>query len=193
MRLHACHPHRLRATASAFTLIEMLMSVGLGAVLVTAVTILFINGSWSFAAMGNYQDLDAKSTTTLDTYSKEIRNASAVVSYNSSTLILTNATAGTRTTIAYNSTARTLVMTKVWASPSSTEVKTNLTGCDSWTFSLFNRVPKFSSTNIAFSVTNAAACKLINMTWKCSRTIRGSKLNTETVQTAQVVLRNKVN
>jgi len=37
------------------------------------------------------------------------------------------------------------------------------------------------------------ACKLINMTWKCSRTIFGSKRNTESIQTAQIVLRNKVN
>ena len=29
------------------------------------------------------------------------------------------------------------------------------------------------------------------MTWKCSRTILGQKANTESVQTAQVVLRNK--
>jgi hypothetical protein len=50
---------------------------------------------------------------------------------------------------------------------------------------------------VFFPATNSAGaydlsvCKLINMTWKCSRTVLGSKLNTESVQTAQVVLRNK--
>ncbi len=40
-------------------------------------------------------------------------------------------------------------------------------------------------------VYDPSICKLINMSWKCSRTILGSKMNTESVQTAQVVLRNK--
>jgi hypothetical protein len=34
-------------------------------------------------------------------------------------------------------------------------------------------------------------CKVINMNWKCSRAILQQKINTESVQTAQIVLRNK--
>jgi prepilin-type N-terminal cleavage/methylation domain-containing protein len=192
MKLKARHINQLRDTASGFTLIEMMTSIGLGAVLLAVVTILFINGSWSFVAMGNYQNMDAKSTTALDIYSREIRNATGLVAYNPGTsLTLTNATAGTRTTMIYNGTAHTLMMVKT--SSSEQTVQTNLTGCDSWSFSLYDRIPHFSSTNISFSITNTSSCKLINMTWKCSRTILGSKLNTESVQTAQVVLRNKVN
>ena len=48
----------------------------------------------------------------------------------------------------------------------------------------------FPATNTAGAY-DLSTCKLINMTRKCSRTILGSKLNTESVQTAQVVLRNK--
>ena len=48
----------------------------------------------------------------LDTISKEIRNATALVTYTTNSLVLTNASAGTRTTLTYDSTAKTLVMTK---------------------------------------------------------------------------------
>jgi hypothetical protein len=34
-------------------------------------------------------------------------------------------------------------------------------------------------------------CKLINLSWKCSRTIFAQKVNTESVQAAQIVLRSK--
>ena len=32
--------------------------------------------------------------------------------------------------------------------------------------------------------------KLIDVSWKCSRKIMGEKLNTESVQTAKIVIRN---
>ena len=72
-----------------------------------------------------------------------------------------------------------------------------LTECDRWDFELFQRAPQKSGSYVFFPATNSAGaydlsiCKLINMSWKCSRTILGSKLNTESVQTAQIVLRNK--
>jgi hypothetical protein len=69
-----------------------------------------------------------------------------------------------------------------------------LTGCDRWKVWLYNRAPNINSTNLSFNpATSLANCKLVNMSWKCSRTILGSKINTESVQTAQIVLRNKVN
>lgn len=189
MNYNARPNKRRRATASGFTMVEMMVSVGIGVIVLGFATIFFINGLFSFAAIANYQNLDAKSTVALDTYSKEIRNATAVVTYvNGVSFTLTNATAATATTIAYDATAHTVVMTKTGQA-----AKTNLTGCDLWSFSLYNRIPDFSSTNSTSTATNAAQCKLISMTWKCSRTIFGSKLNTESVQTAKVVLRNKVN
>ncbi len=186
MNLKFFHSQRHRATTGGFTIIEMLTSVGIASVLLTGVAFLFINGSMSFLAVANYQNLDSKSTVALDTISKEIRNATAVMAYTTNSLVLTNASASTCTILAYDPTAKTLVMTKTGQA-----AKTNLTGCDLWTFSIYNKV---LSNGIAFYVaTNAAQCKLISMTWKCSRTILGSKLNTESVQTAQVVLRNHMN
>lgn len=192
MKHKLSHIHRQRPAAGGFTLVELMVSVGLGILLLAVVALLFINGSRSFVAMGNYQDLDVKSMRALDTFSMEIRNATGLVSYTPGTsLTLTNATAGTLTKLTYNATARNLVMVKTLAGVQT--VTTNLTGCDSWSFSLYNKAPNTSSTNITFNAAAGAAdCKLISMNWRCSRTILGSKLNTESVQTAQVVLRNKV-
>jgi len=190
MKLGTSTIRRRRMGARGFTLMEMLTGIGLGIIPMAVTVNLFISGSWSFLAMGNYTDLDNKSMRALDVYSMEIRNATRLVaSAEGTSLTLTNATSHTQTTLTYDPDARTVVMTKT-----GQEAVTNLTGCDSWSFKLYNKAPSPSSTNITFSATsNPQDCKLISMTWKCSRSILGSKLNTESVQTAQVVLRNKVN
>ena len=188
MKLYFRNPTRRRFHAAAFTLVEMVTSVGLGLLVLTSVSILFINGNNCFVSMGNYQNLDRYSCNCLDILSREIRNATAVTAYSANqSITLTNATLGQTVVITYSSAARTLVLTKT-----GQPAQTNLTGCDSWTFSLYNRAPITSSTNITFNAaTNAADCKLIQMNWECSRTVLGSKLNTESVQTAEIVLRNK--
>jgi hypothetical protein len=74
-----------------------------------------------------------------------------------------------------------------------------LTNCDLFSFSLYDRVPNITSTNVSFygstnssGQVDSSVCKVINFTWKCSRSLLGTKCNTESVQTAQIVLRNKV-
>jgi len=193
MKLHVRQATRRRKLIIGFTMVEMLVSVGLGTLLLSGVMILYINGIRSFVAMGNYQNLDAKSCNTLDVLSREIRNSTVLLSYvPNQSLTLSNASArnglGQINIITYNPTARTLVLKRTAQSD-----LTNLTECDRWSFAIYNRVPITSSTNISFNAaTNAASCKLINMSWKCSRTVLGAKLNTESVQTAQIVLRNKI-
>ena len=155
---------------------------------------LYVSGLLSFAAMGNYQNLEVKSYYALDTLSREIRNSNLLISYvTNQSLTLSNSYArngaGQINIITYDPTAQIVTLQRT-----GQPTMTNLTGCDSWGFNLYTRAPDTNSfsTNIVFTVaTNAPACKLIQMSWKCSRTILGSKLNTESVQTAQIVLRNK--
>lgn len=189
MKLLACHSIHRRKLVAGFTLVEMLTSIALGLVLLVGAAILYINGNECFIAMANYQNLDAKSSTALDILSREVRSATAVTAYQAGqSITLTNATLGKSIKITYNSSAGTLILTETGQS-----AVTNLTGCDSWSFSVFSRVPNISATNITFyAATNAASTKLIQMNWTCSRTILGAKLITESVQTAQIVLRNKV-
>ena len=183
------------ASTRAFTLVEMMVSVGLGTALLTVVVFLTIYGARTFAAMGNYIDLDDQSRNAVDLIGREVRDASAVISpYSTNLLTLTNATAGTICTLTYNANARTLAFQKT-----GQPAQTLLVQCDQWSYAMYDRAPSITSTNITFhSATNGVGqadptvCKLINMTWKCSRTILGSPLTTENVQTAQIVLRNKV-
>jgi prepilin-type N-terminal cleavage/methylation domain-containing protein len=180
-----------------FTLMETMIVMGLAGVVLAIVLATYNYSGTSFAAMGNYSDLDRKSRAALDLLSREIRNSSALIAVSSSpkALTFTNATTAKKITITFDSSNKVLKFDKTGQ---ATQIL--LTSCDQWDYSLYGRVPILTSSNISFnSATNGAgslditACKLINMTWKCSRTIFGSKRNTESIQTAQIVLRNKVN
>jgi len=163
--------------------------------LVGAVVALSIFSAQNFSAVTNYVNMDDQSRNALDLISREIRNASALINTNGSqTLVLTNATLAQSTTINFNSSAGTLTLAKT-----GQPTKTLLTGCSTFNFSLFNRRPItnaysfYASTNSS-GVGDVLFCKVINMNWKCTRSIGGMRtnLNTEVVQTAQVVLRNQV-
>lgn len=188
-----------RAKSRGFTLVELMISIAIGMVVIGSVVSLSIISAQNFAATANYANMDNQSRTALDKISREIRNATSLAAFSTNNpqfLVLTNVNTSppSGATINYDSGSKTLALTK-----SGQPVQTLLTGCDTFNFQLFNRVPLintstnlsfYGSTNTAGQVTNLF-CKVINMSWKCSRKILGSKLNTEIVQTAQVVLRNK--
>jgi Tfp pilus assembly protein PilW len=186
-------PGYARATPTpGFTLVEMMVATGVSLLLFAGLVALGMYTGKSFCMVGNYVDLDAQSRNTADLLGRQIRDASALVAYstnNPAYLELSNSI-GQTITITYSNTPGTLTL-----AVSGLAAQTLLTHCNSWTFSLYNRAPIISSftNNIVFyAATNAATCKMINMSWDCSRNILGSKFTTESVQTAEIVLRNQI-
>jgi len=183
--------------ASGISLVEVLIAMAIGSLVLAAVSSLTMYGAKATTAMVNYTDLDSKSRYALDVISREIRQANSVLSFQTNlpvkTLTLTNASDATAITFTYDSNARTVVMSKTGQAD-----LTALTECDRWDFSLYQRTPYVTATNISYyPATNTAGvltvslCKLINLSWKCSRNIFAQKVNTESVQAAQIVLRTK--
>jgi type II secretory pathway pseudopilin PulG len=184
-----------RELPRGFTLIELVVSVGLGVVVFGVIVALTIFTAKSFLAATNYVSMDDQSRNALDQISREVRNSSALLSFstnNPQSMLLTNATLGVTSTITCDTNAGTLMLAKT-----GQPTQILLTGCYAFSFQLFDRYPTttlsfYGSTNFLTGQLSAQFCKVINMQWKCYRTILGSKLNTEIVQTAQVVLRNQV-
>jgi hypothetical protein len=109
------------------------------------------------------------------------------------TFTLTNNDQAAAITLTWDAGAGTVTMAKT-----GQPTVTNLTQCDRWDFAFYQRTPWVTGTNIIFyPATNSAGsldlslCKLISMSWKCSRAIMGAKIDTESVQTSEIVLRNK--
>ncbi len=184
---------KMQSGRAGFTLIEATVAVGLGTLVMAVVASLIVYSAKTFSAMGNYVDMDLHSRCALDIISREVRQATAVVDCRTngsvSYITLTNTDTSSFVKVSWDMDAATLSLEKTGWAP-----QVVLTGCDRWRVWLYNRAPNISSGNLSFNAaTSLANCKLVNMSWKCSRSILGSKLNTESVQTAQIVLRNKVN
>jgi len=178
------------------TLVEVMVASGIGSLILGVTATLWMFGARSFVALGNYRELDSRSRFALDRMTRDIRQATRVVSFqnsgNNRWLSLTNELAGVGIRYTWDDASQALSCEKT-----GQPAEVYLTECDRWDFNLFQRTPQPNQTNTFFLATNRfgvydpTLCKLINMTWKCSRTILGEKANTESVQTAQVVLRNQ--
>ena len=172
---------------------EMLIAIGLCGVVMTIVGALFVLGFRSFAGLGNYAMLSGQSRLALDLVSEEVRAATEVVAANTNLpvkfLTLTNSADATATTFTWDSSTGVLTTEKTWVITGANLFRTNLTGCDDWGFCLFLRSPR---NDWAFYPTaNPALCKQLSMSWTCSQSVMGQKINTESSVSAKFVLRNK--
>src|SRR5438094_9184677 len=112
-----------KARCQAMTLVELMVATGVGSIVLAAVMALSLFSARSFAALGNYVDLDIKSRQALDLMSQEIRQVDALTSYATNRLEFSaTETNGTAYTLRYtydptvpttnNPTAQTLTQTQ---------------------------------------------------------------------------------
>jgi prepilin-type N-terminal cleavage/methylation domain-containing protein len=176
------HVKSMTVVSRAFTLMEILVAVGIASLILVAAAKLTIFSATSFAALQNYNDLDQASQLALDRMSREIRGATNCNTYTSTLLIFDNG----RLAYRYFPGTREL-----WGTNAGRATRL-LRQCDALVFHAYQRNAD-PSTNLSFyGVTNLTftPVKLIDVSWKCSRQILQQKVNTESVQTARIVIRN---
>jgi hypothetical protein len=172
-----------RSSQRAWSVLEMMIALSIASIVFAAVASISLFTARSFVAMGNYADLDRASRNALDVMSRDIRQAQHLTSYTSTRLDFTNAD-GTTFYYSYNSNLAKL--TRVYDGVSTVM----LTNCDYLTFNISQRNPSNNFTFYPASANRPDLVKLIDLSWKCSRQILGAKVNTESVQTAKIVMRN---
>ena len=190
-----------KAGCAGMTLVELLMAVGISGMVFAAVWILIFFSGRSYAALTNYVDLDNRSRGALDRMSKEIRQVDCVTNSATTNLpsgqVVTNrlVLSGTEPdgsaytlTYDYNPATETLIRTKEGGNYPGTT--TLLTGCTYLNFGMYQRVPKMNSFD-QFDAADLATCKVVQLDWICSRKIFNKTANTETIESAKVVIRKK--
>jgi hypothetical protein len=194
-------PRSNRSGRAGITFVELLVAIAISGLAFAAVAVLIFFSGRSYAALANYVDLDNRSRGALDRMSKEIRQVDGVTSSGTTNLpngqVVTNRlvlsgkeTNGTPYTVTYeyNPEAATLVRTKEGGSYPGTT--TLLTGCTYLNFGMYQRVPKMNSFE-QFDAADLATCKVVQLDWICSRKIFNKTANTETIESAKVVIRKK--
>jgi prepilin-type N-terminal cleavage/methylation domain-containing protein len=173
---------RALLSRNGFTLVEVLVAMGLAGVLVAVVALLAYFTSRSYAAATNYTDMALLSRMGLDGMSRTIRRAKQVVAYGTNSITLQD-TSGSNIVYSFNSANGTLTCL------SGGQTNTYLTGCDRLQFWLYQRTP-ISNTFDCYAPAAVTNAKLVQVTWTCSRQILGAKVNTEAVESAKICLRN---
>lgn len=161
-----------------------MVSLAVGALVLTGVASVFVSSKICFAVVGNYVSLDRSSEKAMDQMSRDMRRSANLASFANNQLVF-NYVGSTNLVITYDSAAGNLTSWKT--GDAATNVL--LTGCESVQFSMYNNIPQpgGSFTNAA-TVANA---KAISVNWRCSRSVLGNIRNTEDTQQAIIVIRNK--
>lgn len=176
-----CSSHRRSQLRRGWTLVETMVTMIGGTAVLCSILATGSSVSNSMAAIVNYNDLDKYSRNALDTLSRDLRNTSTVSSLDSNQVSVTNALTGDSLTYFWDGSN---TLTRTFNGVSTVMLK----GCDALNFSGYQRNP---TNNFEFVPTDTASeIKLISVSWRCSREILGAKLNTESVQTAQICIRN---
>ena len=172
-----------RRRNGGWLLTETLVTIGIGITFLTAMTVILVTCSVSFAEIGNYVNMDRRSRNALDRMTTNIRNAKTLASFDPAALVFTYDAAGA-TNLAYRYNASSRVVTEEWTVSGATTSSTLLTGCDSFAFSLYDH-DLAATTDVS-----AGQGKVISIAWQCSGTAL-ARTNTESMQQAQIVIRNQ--
>jgi len=163
------------------TLVEVLIALAIGALLLMAVAAMTMFSSKSLAGLYNYVELSSANRLALDKMTREIRQAQRLSEFTTNKLTFVDSD-GKKLVYQYFPTDRVLMRSKDGVDESL------LTECDNLTFTAFQR-NTLEGTFDQSPATNDS--KVININWTCSRTILGTRVNTEPVRSAKIVIRKR--
>lgn len=190
MKLSSSH-HFERRTRAGVTFLEMLITITLGAVSLSMVMGVYLFAARGVGVMCQQTQVDIKSQQGVERMLREIREANLVVSYKTNSPITTLTVANTLASPPVTNTFTWYPSTSElnWDRPGQ-PTQTLLTGCDYWGFVFHVRAP--DANGVFKSTSDASTCKLLNISWRCSRPNIVKNMNPDSMLTAQVVLRNKI-
>jgi hypothetical protein len=177
-----------RRRHSGTTLVDVMVGAALVSVVLMAVSALTAFGGRSFAAMANYVDLDQHSRGALDRMSKEIRQCNRLITSQTNYLWFEDFD-GQNLLYFYAPSSQILYRFKDNGGGWQMDSKPLLTQCEFLRFSIYQRNP-ILGTYDQYPTASEETCKLVQLSWVCSRRLIGNK-NTESVQSAKIVIRKK--
>ena len=179
-------------TKGAWTLVEMMVAVGIFALGGAVLMGLYLFSVKSMAAMYNYSVLDQNNRQAMDLLTREIRQSKKVLNYttNSITVQTANDDGSTGPSVTYSFSPS---VKKLLRSSSDGTTRVLLNDCNLLSFQLFTRCPSnavFGSFPVAINNWQQTV-KVLQLTWKTSMTLPSGIVNSENVQTARIVIRKQ--
>jgi prepilin-type N-terminal cleavage/methylation domain-containing protein len=181
-----------RETRHGWTLVEMMIAVGLFSIVSMALMGTYIFSVKSMASMYNYTLLDEYNRQAMDQLTRDIRQAKHIVNYTTNSITILAAkddgSDGPEVTYAFSPSAKKMIR-----SSSDGTSRVLLNDCSLLSFQLFTRCPSngvFGSFPVAINNWSKTA-KVLQLTWKTSIALPSGVVNSENIQTARVVIRKQ--
>jgi hypothetical protein len=171
--------------SAGMALMELMIATAIASILSAGLASLAFYTGRSFAAMANYVDLDNKSRNALDRLSKEIRQTNRLKDFSPTKLTFEDYNGGELIYI-YDADAQTL--SRIYNGVA--DPKPLLEQCTFLQFSIFQRNPIMGAYD-QYPTATPDTCKLVQVHWVCQRTTLGTIINTESVQSAKIVIRKQ--
>ena len=171
------------ARRAGFTLVELMVAMALSGLVLAVALSLSLYTSRTIASMTDSVDLNARSRHAIDRMSQKLRQISVVKSFSPTAISVTYL--GNPLTYTYNPAAKTLVENDAG------RVNTLLEDCDTLAFSLYKRNPLTNSFNQFPVLTLTNEAKVIQVSWRCSRSLLGRESGSAEMVSARIVLRVK--
>jgi len=174
------------------TLVELQVASAIAVILFAAVMALAFYTARSFAAFTNYIDLDVNSRNALDIMTSEIRQADLLTAATSTSLSFqtTDPTSGATHSLKYSYDPVRKEVTRTYDGGTPEVLLTECTFLQFGTFQR-NTTPTLETAYVPVATSQPNLCKVVQLSWICSRRILGKTANTESVQSAKVVIRKK--
>jgi hypothetical protein len=170
-------------SARGILLAEAMVALAVTAVIILAVTAFSEFSGFSIASLYNYSDLDNANRHAIDQITRDVRQANRVKNCTANVLVLEDAD-GLEISYAYDPAAQTVA--RLRAGTRTVMLKE----CRRMSFTLGQRNTQPGGYDVYPAATPATA-KVVNVAWMCSRKILGTHENTESVQTARIVIRKQ--
>jgi hypothetical protein len=172
------HPATTRN--QAMTLFEVIIALLLTALLSLAVVTFIMYTGRTLAGLANHVDLNFGSRMCVDKMSRDIRQARYLKTLQTNQIALVDYD-GADLTFEYRPAQRTLVRMK-----NGEEIM--LKDCNSLTFIGYKPNPTAGTFDLV-PTTDPALATLVRLNWQCGRLAWGAKTNSETLQTASILIR----
>jgi hypothetical protein len=163
----------------------MVLNIALGSLILLGAGTFGLSNGRKVAAMASYPGISSQDQNATSRIAQDLRQACSIESAASDRIVLrTRDAAGAElVSYSYNTAQRTLTR------EDGHSTVTVLSELDNFSFSLFQR-PASQAAFGAFARATAANAGMVGCHWTCSRKLGGTKLDSEHVEMAPVVLRN---
>ena len=167
---------------SAYTLVELIVAVGLSTLALTAVMSFFLYSNRSFNFLTSRILLEQKDQFAMDTLSQQIRNATRLTGYTTNSVTFQDYD-GNSLQFVYSPSAHTLSRVK------QGQTKVLLYSCRALQFKIYSDTIQSNALDVASSTTDIAQCRVVSVSWGCSQTNLGFAAS-EQLQCAKILIRN---